>query len=86
MGAELSEKGKLHDRRLRRIINKLQILYLERIMLVLRLMKLIYMDCIILGCVDGRYVEEAANVFEIRVQACQQRHEDHLHVYVSSMK
>ena len=33
--------------------------------------------------VDGRYVEEAVNVFEIRVQACQQRHEDHLHVYVS---
>lgn len=23
------------------------------------------------------------NAFEIRVQACQQRHEDHLHVYLS---
>jgi hypothetical protein len=28
-----------------------------------------------------RYVEEAVQVFETRVNACQQRHEDHLHVY-----
>jgi DNA-nicking Smr family endonuclease len=29
----------------------------------------------------GLYVEEAANAVEIRIQACQRRHEDHLHVY-----
>jgi len=30
----------------------------------------------------GLYVEEAAQIFETRVQACQQRNEDHLHVIV----
>jgi hypothetical protein len=34
-------------------------------------------------CAKNRYVEEAERVFETRVQACQQRGEDHLHVYVS---
>lgn len=57
-------------------------------MLVLRLMRLIYMDCTKSreDCVDVRYVEEATQVFEIRVQACQQRHEDHLHVYCPPIK
>jgi hypothetical protein len=32
----------------------------------------------------GRFVKEAAQVFETRVQSCQQRNEDHLHVYSPS--
>jgi hypothetical protein len=57
-------------------------MFLERTILGPLLMKLIYMDCSHSRrlVVDGRYVEEAVNAFEIRVQACQQRHEDHLHV------
>lgn len=60
-------------------------MFLERIILDLLPMRLIYMDCSHSRrlVVDGRYVEEAVNVFEIRVQACQQRHENHLHVYIS---
>jgi hypothetical protein len=52
-------------------------------------MKLIYMDCsVFLEGIEltGRYVEEAVEVFEMRVRACQERHEDHLHVYVSMYK
>jgi len=32
----------------------------------------------------GSYVDEAANAFEIRVKACIQQHESHLHVYISA--
>ena len=68
------------------IINKLQILFFGVIMRDVNLMKLIYTDCII-NCgreINGRYVEEATNVFEMRVKACQERREDHLHVYFLS--
>ena len=49
--------------------------------------KLIYMDCTFPSADQvnvRRYVEEATKAFEIRVQACLQRHEDHLHVYLFS--
>jgi len=50
---------------------------------VLRPMRLIYMDCNRFWemAVNGRYVEEAAEVFETRVKACQKRRESHLHMY-----
>lgn len=70
----------------RRIINRLRTLFSVRTMQDQLLMRLIYMDCRFRNCVSElrvRYVEEAERVFETRVQACQQRGEDHLHVYVS---
>lgn len=56
-------------------------------MLLVRQMKLIYMDCEFCPykLTNWRYVEEATNAFEIRIQACQQRGENHLHVYFSNI-
>jgi hypothetical protein len=69
----------------RPITSKPRNLYLDPTIHVVPPMRLIYTDCrftVKIGLTD-RYVEEAAHVFEMRVQACQQRGENHLHVYLS---
>jgi hypothetical protein len=71
---ELSEKGKFHDRQCK-VYNSQAADYVFRTNNA--------------RCgpdeidLHGLYVEEAMDVFEIRIKACEQRHDDHLHVYVS---
>jgi DNA-nicking Smr family endonuclease len=70
---ELSEKGKVHDRAVK-VYNSQAAEFVFRANNARAAPDEIDLH--------GLYVEEAVDVFEIRVQACQQRHEDHLHVYL----
>jgi hypothetical protein len=70
---ELSEKGKVHDRAVK-VYNSQAAEFVFRANNANAAPDEIDLH--------GLYIEEAAEVFETRVQACQQRREDHLHVYI----